>query len=293
MYYTVYKITNILNGKIYIGCHKTKDLNDNYMGSGNLIKHAIQKYGIDSFQKEYIAIFDNARDMFDMEATLVNESFVSSDDTYNLKCGGNGGRDHIVNNPLYEDMQKNNGKTLSGKLKDDSALRTKWLSSLKKAALQRDKASYKPPPPTTGMTHSDSTKAKISEKNRIHQQGSGNSQYGTRWVNDGIKSFKIKNKQPLESGWAFGKIKTHHKECKCGAIIKPRRKYCDCCYEIYNKERLSSMDTRSRLIVSDDDAILALKMFKGDIEKAMVFCGYKPRTFGNSRNRFKRLLKSL
>lgn len=32
MFYLVYKITNTLNGKTYIGCHKTKDKNDGYMG---------------------------------------------------------------------------------------------------------------------------------------------------------------------------------------------------------------------------------------------------------------------
>lgn len=66
-YYYVYRIVNDINGKEYTGFHSTNDLDDGYMGSGNLIIKAIEKYGIEHFHKEIIQIFDNQRDAEKLE----------------------------------------------------------------------------------------------------------------------------------------------------------------------------------------------------------------------------------
>jgi len=113
MFYTVYKTTNLINGKFYIGTHKTKDPNDSYLGSGKLLGLAIEKYGRDSFRKDVLFVFDNPADMFAKEAELVTEEFLSENNTYNLKVGGSGGFDWINANDLTRDKkhQSNAGKS--------------------------------------------------------------------------------------------------------------------------------------------------------------------------------------
>lgn len=76
MYYTIYQITNNINGKTYIGLHKTDDLEDGYMGSGKHLKDSMRYHGEKNFTKEYIHIFDNEYEMYETEAELVDRKSV-------------------------------------------------------------------------------------------------------------------------------------------------------------------------------------------------------------------------
>lgn len=94
-YYTVYKTVNNINGRYYIGCHKTKDIDDKYMGSGRLIKKAIEKYGVENFTKQILFVYDNPEQMYAKEAEIVTDEFLMEENTYNLTIGGHGSFSHV------------------------------------------------------------------------------------------------------------------------------------------------------------------------------------------------------
>lgn len=104
--YTVYRTTNAINGKIYVGTHRTRDINDDYLGSGKNIKRAIKKYGIENFIKETLFVFDNAKDMFQKEKEIVDREFCMREDTYNINNGGLGGWAHLFDIPHSEETKR-------------------------------------------------------------------------------------------------------------------------------------------------------------------------------------------
>lgn len=102
MKYTVYKTTNTLNGKIYVGFHSCPAsgilrkeygalscFKDGYLGSGKLMRAALKKYAPDIFGQEILGVFDSKVDAEKLEAEIVNSEFVLREDNYNIVTGGN------------------------------------------------------------------------------------------------------------------------------------------------------------------------------------------------------------
>lgn len=93
MFYYIYKITNTVNGKTYVGQKSYKDSfeNDNYWGSGKLIKLAIKKYGIENFKKEilYSRIL-NRKTADSIEIYAISNERKLGHSEYNISNGGTG-----------------------------------------------------------------------------------------------------------------------------------------------------------------------------------------------------------
>lgn len=88
MYY-IYRITNKINGKTYIGQHKYKKLDDNYMGSGVLLAKAKKKYGIKNFTKEILYSniqYKETADSVEMFAITKERALEKAE--YNIANGG-------------------------------------------------------------------------------------------------------------------------------------------------------------------------------------------------------------
>jgi len=100
----IYKTTNLVNGKFYIGQSKYDD--PEYLGSGKLINLAIRKYGKKSFKKEILVECSSVKEMNEMEIFYQNMySDCFSPKGYNI-CHGVWGGDNFSNNPNKEVIRK-------------------------------------------------------------------------------------------------------------------------------------------------------------------------------------------
>jgi len=74
-YNFVYKTTNLINKKIYVGVHSTDNLDDGYLGSGKRLLLAIRKYGKENFKREIISFVDSREDAYKLESEIVTNLF--------------------------------------------------------------------------------------------------------------------------------------------------------------------------------------------------------------------------
>lgn len=168
--FILYKTTNMINGKIYVGVHATKETDNRYyLGSGVALKHAIKKYGKENFKIETLQTFDSSDDMYYAESIVVNNDFIRRKDTYNMMVGGLG---LTVGHKLSEDTKRKISAGNMGKIMSEES-KQKMSSS------------------RIGMKYTDEHKKNI----RLSKTGENNPNYGKTqsedWIQKRVYSLRV------------------------------------------------------------------------------------------------------
>jgi hypothetical protein len=208
-YHFIYKTTNLLTSRYYIGMHSTDNLEDGYMGSGKRLRYSINKYGKQNHKVEILEFFDNRDELKKREKEIVDLNEVAKEECMNLIVGGEGGRgftseEQRLNAFKSHKKQKFLKENESGWFEKKSKKISKGNFKQYEEGIRKKYYFYN----WNGKVHSDETKKKIGEKNSEHQKGKDNSQYGTCWITKDKVNKKIK-KEEFElfnrQGWNKGR----------------------------------------------------------------------------------------
>lgn len=208
----IYKVTNQIEGKFYIGTHKTKDLNDGYLGSGKYLKRAQAKYGLENFSKQILHIYDNPEEMFQKEEEIVNPDFPPLPPTYNLKVGGSGGFD-FINNDIENRIIKNKKARLATNITIferygvHNIAQIDYVKKANSARMIQAHADGKFSKTTGfgGRRHTEETKILMSISSQGKQVGESNSQFGTMWITNGVENKKVNKDSIIPNEWEKGR----------------------------------------------------------------------------------------
>ena len=192
----IYKITNKINGRFYIGMH-TGLPDDGYFGSGKRIKAEIKKYGRENFIKEILEVCSSRETLILREKEIVNDDLLNNHHCLNLKNGGEGGWN--LTEEMITKRKITFSKRMNGRKHSESHANAISLSKMGNENF-RDSTRF------AGKRCSAEHKAKIGEKNKS-MIGEKNSQFGTCWVTNGtpIKIKKEKLDDYLLNGYRRGR----------------------------------------------------------------------------------------
>ena len=205
-YHFIYKTTNLINGKYYIGMHSTNELNDGYIGSGKRLWYSINKYGIENFICEILEFLPDRNALANREKELVNEDTLIDPDCMNLQTGGGGGFSSKEHAYAFHAAGGKAVRILMGKR---HAKRMKTDLEYKTKVVQKIKETLGGVGTFTGRKH----KPETIEKMKLAAVGKGigkkNSQFGTCWITNNVENKKIKKIELnnfIELGWRLGRI---------------------------------------------------------------------------------------
>lgn len=191
----IYKTTNIITGKFYIGMHSAFNLDDVYLGSGKRLRYSLKKHGIENHKKEILEFCKDRNELKKREEEIVNIDMIHDKMCMNLMEGGTGGYNENAfgGSEGRKKGRINANKTLLFKLQTDAEYYERFCKATK-----------------------DGYKKWLSE------EGRHNNFYGKHHTIETIKKMKLnmKGKQLGNLNSQYNKIWIHNKELNVSKIIK-------------------------------------------------------------------------
>lgn len=193
MYGYIYKTTNLINNKIYIGQHRVEDdkFDNKYFGSGKLILEAINKYGVDNFLCEVLEWCSTEQELNEREIHYIDKfNSKVTFGNYNMSSGGyvprlsgelNG--NYNVHRPHTEEEKKH----LSEVAKNHKPTFTRKHTTEERAKMGIKAREYNLTKKDYTQVSKANTGKKFMSKNGIQ-----------KWIN------KEDIQQYLDDGWIFG-----------------------------------------------------------------------------------------
>jgi|TARA_R110000851_G_scaffold270161_2_gene422835 hypothetical protein len=201
----IYKTTNLLTGRYYIGMHSTDDLEDGYLGSGKRLRYSIRKYGEQNHQREILEFIDTREELKFREKEIVSLDEIAKENCMNLVVGGEGG--------FSSEQQRENAKKSNERQKELSK-NPKWVKKRSKKMTESLNKQYEKGDREkvyfydwNGKKRSEESKKKMSLSKKGTGVGKNNSQFGTCWITKGGVNKKIKKddlSQFENEGWIRG-----------------------------------------------------------------------------------------
>lgn len=209
-YHYIYKTTNVLTNKFYVGMHSTDNLEDGYIGSGKRLWYSIRKYGKENHKCEILEFLSSREELKNREAEIVNEELLSDSMCMNLKYGGEGG--FLLTKEQFIKRNSKCGLKNAEKIRNDPEHFQKFSESRKKTnkrVLPEQNRRLNPERNKRihfGKKRTDETKQKMSDS----KIGNQNGMFGKVWIfNLNLRVSKIVDKNELDfflaDGWQKGR----------------------------------------------------------------------------------------
>ena len=227
----IYLITNNINGKIYIGQHRSNTFDRAYYGSGSLIIMAVKKYGKENFTQTLLQECYDEDELNEMEQYWIAH-YNSTDKNigYNIKYGGNSTscpnevRKKISEKALgrYKNyvyvFRGDVERHISRELLDDFIKDGYSIGRCERTRKSLSKGYNYSVKGMQGKSHSAETKRKMSEasygkkKSDSARKNMSKSKLGKMMINDGKKAFYVPKSEVnsyVEKGYNVGRLKTN------------------------------------------------------------------------------------